>query len=169
MKRIGTFLFLLLGSLFVDPIATSLGSGSNVFVTQSQAQEEAFHNVISQPGFANAPYSSYDPEFFTGFSTPPVVQARYFVINGMCHLWITTLTHGISNGTTANGVTFELPFTSANTVSQNAPVDVIYKETSGGRQAAKGLVVIPANSNVATVYVDFSTTALWATSGDDQS
>jgi len=83
MKRIGTFLFLLLGSLFVDPIATSLGSGSNVFVTQSQAQDEGFHSAISQPGFVNAPYSSYDPEFFTGFSTPPVVQARYFVINGM--------------------------------------------------------------------------------------
>lgn len=128
-----------------------------------------FHNLISQPGFANAPYSSYTPTFISGFSTPPVVQARYFVINGMCHLWITTLAHGISNGTAAGGVTFELPFTSANTIAQHAPVDVIYKETSGGRQAAKGFCAITANSNVATVYVDFSTSALWATSGDDQS
>lgn len=127
-----------------------------------------FHNLISQPGFANAPYDSYTPTF-TGFSTPPVVQARYFVINGMCHLWITTITHGISNGTTANGVTFTLPFTSANTTSQSAPVDLIYKETAGGRQAAKGFCSIAANATTAIVYVDFSTSALWATSGDDQS
>lgn len=125
-----------------------------------------FHNLISQPGFANAPYSSYTPIFFTGFSTPPVVQARYFVINGMCHLWITTLTHGVSDGTTANGVTFELPFTSANTIAQSAPVDLIF---SNGRQAVKGLCVIPANSNVATVYVDFSTTALWTASPNNKS
>lgn len=125
-----------------------------------------FHNIIAQPGIANVPYTSYSPTFFTGFSTPPVVQARYFIINGMCHLWITTLTHGVSNGTTANGVTFELPFTSANTVAQHAPVDVIY---SNGRQAAKGLCVILANSNTATVYVDFTTTALWTASPNEKS
>src|SRR5688572_21759523 len=117
------------------------------------SQDEMFHGIISQPGPTNVPYSSYTPTFFTGFSTPPVVQARYFIVDGMCHLWITTLTHGISNSTTANGVTFELPFVSANTVPQSAPVDVIF---SNGRQAAKGWCNIPANSNVATVYVDFT-------------
>jgi hypothetical protein len=124
-----------------------------------------FHNLLSQPGFVNQPYSSYTPTF-TGFSTPPVVQSRYFVINGMCHLWLTTLTHGVSNSTAANGVTFTLPFTSANTVAQNAPVDVIF---SNGRQSAKGLCVIPANSNIATVYVDFSTSALWTASPNNKS
>lgn len=125
-----------------------------------------FHNIIAQPGFINQPYTSYTPTFFTGFSTPPVVQARYFVINGMCHLWITTLTHGISDGTTANGVTFQLPFVSANTTTQSAPVDVIY---NNGRQSAKGWCSIPANSNVATVYVDFTTTTLWTASPNDKS
>lgn len=118
-----------------------------------------FHNLISQPGILNVPYSSYTPTF-TGFSTPPVVQARYFVINGMCHLWLTTLTHGTSNSGT---LTFTLPFTSANTVQQNFPVDVIVR---GTRQAAKGLCRVNANSNVADVFVDFSTTLAWVGSGD---
>lgn len=124
-----------------------------------------FHNLLSQPGIINAPYTSYTPTF-TGFSTDPIVQSRYFVINGMCHLWLTTLTHGVSNSTTANGVTFTLPFTSANTTSQHAPVDVIFSNT---RQAVKGLCIILPNTNVATVYVDFSTTALWTASPNNKS
>lgn len=125
-----------------------------------------FHNIISQPGIANVPYSSYTPTF-TGFSTPPVVQARYFVINGMCHLWITTLTHGVSNGTTAGGVTFTLPITSANTSFNLSPVDVIYK--NGARQAAKGYCTIAANATTCTVYVDFSATLAWSANGNGQS
>lgn len=125
-----------------------------------------FHNLLAQSGLINNPYSTYTPTF-TGFSTPPVVQARYFVINGMCHLWITTITHGVSNGTTASGVTFTLPIISANTSFNLSPVDVIYK--NGARQTAKGYCTIAANASVATVYVDFSATTGWSASGNAQS
>src|SRR5690348_8491045 len=124
-----------------------------------------FHNLLAQPGLVNVPYASYTPTF-AGFSTDPVVQARYFVLNGMCHLWITTLTNGISNNTSASGTTFTLPFTSANTVGQHAPVDVIVSNT---RQSAKGYCGIAANSGTATVYVDFSQTTAWAANGTDKS
>jgi carbohydrate esterase-like sialic acid-specific acetylesterase len=124
-----------------------------------------FHNLLAQPGRVNVPYASYTPTF-TGFSTDPIVQARYYVLNGMCHLWITTLTNGVSNNTSASATTFTLPFTSANTVGQHAQADVIVSNT---RQAAKGYVGIAANSNTATVYVDFSQTTAWAANGTDKS
>lgn len=131
----------------------------------SSAQDENFFNIISQPGAINQPYQSYTPTF-AGFSTAPIVQARYFVVDGMCHLWITTITHGISNSTSASGTTFTLPFTSANTAGVSATVDLIY---NNGRQQAKGLCVIPANSSTATVYLDFLTTTTWTANGNPKS
>lgn len=124
-----------------------------------------FHNLIAQPGLFNQPYQSYTPTF-AGFSTAPVVEARYAVFDGLCHLWVTTAVHGVSNSTSATGTTFTLPFTSANTTSQRAPVDVIY---SDGRKAAKGLCIIPANSNVATVYVDPGLGTAWEANGTQKS
>jgi len=114
--------------------------------------------------YESSGYTSYTP-IFGGYLVSPTVVARYNnSIPNFTHLWITTTTHGTSNSTIASGLTITLPVTSTNTITQYLPVTSI--TDNGISQQAQGLMVIPPNSNTATIYRNGTLATAWTGSGN---
>lgn len=102
-------------------------------------------------------YSAYTPSW-TGFSSNPVVTARYFQNGKFVHVYITASSHGTSNATT---LTVSLPFTAANTVDQYVPIAGY--NNNGARGTIAGLGVITKNTTTMTCYINMQSGA-WSSS-----
>lgn len=115
-----------------------------------------------QNGIAGT-YSAWTPAW-AGFSTDPVVVARYQVIGKTCFFWVNPSSHGVSNATTAAGKTMTLPFTSSSAIAQ--PVFTVRITNNGSPQAGPGFGLIALSSNVMTVYRDGVLNVAWTGSGN---
>ena len=128
------------GNIVASTIVRVIYDGS-----QFQLQEIALGSWIA-----------YTPTF-TGFSTPPVVIARYQKSGKVCSISMYTVSAGTSN---SNTFTFTLPFATAN-IAQSIIVPV-YVQDNG--VYSTGFIITAANTAVATVNPSGSNSN-WTTSG----
>jgi hypothetical protein len=110
-------------------------------------------------------YSAYTP-VFSGFSTDPIVTARYAVQGQFCHVVFSVTTSGTSNESPVESFRITLPkHVHPSITIEHEAVMVMDNSTF---RTTQGLVVMLAGTNVAQIYLTPALSTVWTVSGSKQ-